>query len=132
MSRVAFLALSLVLLAGPAVAQLPNLNNPNPPCWMCVESPSAGSFSERHYQRQQRQRRANPNTWQQYAPPPAPAPPSFSNRESLNDRAYRDPTLSYGSHELWPTPELQMQYERNALEDYKAGYGCNSWSLDDC
>lgn len=129
MSRVAFLALSLVFLAGPAVAQLPSLNNPNPPCWMCVESPSAGSFSERHYQRQQRSQSYNQSTWQDYVQPRSSAPPTYQGQHSLSDRAPIMP--SYGADHWWPTPELQMQHDRNALEEWKATTPC-PWPRNDC
>lgn len=130
MFRLAFPILTLVLFAGSAHAQLPTLLDPNPPCFLCVDSPPAGTFSERHYQRQQRtyQRQQQQPTWQDYVEPPTYTPPS--NRHSLSDQA---PQYVPGSMYMWPTPELQMQSERLELEQWKAGQrGCNSWTLEGC
>ena len=130
MIRVLLFILTVLVLASMAHAQLPTLTNPDPPCWMCVESPPAGTFSERHYQRQQR----TPS----YTAPTLPSydrgytPGQNRPNHSLNDRTYRDPGMSYGAEYWWPTPEQQMQSDRLAIEEYEAGYGCNSWSLDGC
>lgn len=138
MSRFLFLILVLPLLAGLAFAQLPSLTNPNPGCPLCMDSPPAGTFSERHYQRQQR----TPS----YSAPSVPSydygytPGQNRYNHSLNDQAYRDPSMGRGADYWWPTPEQQMQQESLAIQEYNAGYGrqnrrqskCNSWTLDGC
>ena len=63
------------------------------------------------------------------------------NQQSLNRYAPKSPALSRGAEYLWPTPELQMQQESLAIQEYEAGtrpWGsasssdCDSWSLRGC
>ena len=61
-------------------------------------------------------------------------------RQTLSNRAYQDPRLGRGADHWYPTQELQLQHDRNVIEDYNAGYGsnrrsqrgCNSWTLEGC
>ncbi|MYH02259.1 MAG: hypothetical protein F4142_06735 [Nitrospira sp. SB0675_bin_23] len=114
---------------GPLHVQLPTLQNPNASCMLCIDSPPAGTFSERHYQRQQR----TPS----YTAPTLPSydrgstPGQYQYNHSLNDQAPRH--RSAGADYWWPTPELQMQQDRLAIEEWKASQPsrCNSWSWND-
>ena len=123
---------AFVLSAGPAVAQFGGS------CPLCIDSPSAGTFSERHYQRQQRTPSYTAPTLPSYDRGYTPGQNRYDH--SLNDRAYQDPAMSRGAEYWWPTPELQMQQESLAIQEYEAGYGttnrqrstCNSWTLDGC
>ena len=130
MIRVLLFTLTVLVLASMAHAQLPTLTNPDPPCWMCIESPPASTFSERHYQRQQRTPSYNAPTLPSYDRGYTPGQNRYN--QSLNDRAYRDPGMSSGAEYWWPTPQQQMQSDSLAIQEYEAGYGCNSWSLDGC
>ena len=125
-----FILISLFLV-GLAYAQIPA--NPMAPgnCFMCpAPSPPAGTFSDRHYQRQQRTPSFS-----------APSVPSYDDGytpgqnpydQSLYDQDYRSPSMSNGAEYWYPTPSEQLQSDRNAIEEYKAGTGCNSWSSWDC
>lgn len=138
MARLLPLILSVFFLAGPASAQIPA--NPMAPenCFMCpAPGPPAGTFSDRHYQRQQR-------TQSFSAPPSVPSydygytPGQNPYDQSLNDQSFRSPSMSNGAEYWWPTPQQQMQSDRNAIEEYNAGYGmrsrqpCKAWSMQEC
>jgi len=126
MSRLLASLFLVLALTSVAVAQMSNPLTPGVPCYLCVEPTPMPSYTPPA---------PRGNTWQQYAPTydNGPGPVTRGgNRHALNDRMFRDPALSRGAEYMWPTPELQMQHERNALEEYNAGYGCNSWTLEGC
>ena len=129
MLRFVLFTLIVLLPASVAHAQLPSLTNPNPGCFMCVDSPAAGTFSERHYQRQQR----TPS----YAAPTLPSydrgysPGQNQYNHSLNNGRTPPPVTS-GSADMYPTLELQLQADQNAILDSLRSQGCNSWTLEGC
>ena len=129
--------LILILLLGSVTVAQAQIDDS---CPLCIESPPAGTFSERHYQRQQRTPSFTAPTLPSYDRGYTPGQNQY--RHSLDRYAPKPVQQSRGASYMWDTPERQMQQESLAIQEYNAAYGsngqfpsrstCDSWSLDGC
>ena len=106
MKHLLILAAFLVTITA-AQAQQPNPLTPGVPCYLCVES----APTPRYTPPTPRQ-----NTWQQYVPDYDNSPGPVTRdmpRQSLQGRT--PPPVTSGSADMYPTLELQLQADHNAI-----------------